>query len=355
MRGMYRSLVFPILRHIDPETAHGLAVRALRCGLAPAPPLPVYPQLAMQVSGVTFPNPVGMAAGFDKNGEVIAPLLCQGFGFVECGTVTPLPQPGNPRPRMFRLTRDRAVINRLGFNSGGLEAFLPNLKRARPEGVVGINIGKNKDTGDPLKDYRALLRAVYGKSDYITVNISSPNTPGLRALQAREALEPLVAGLMEERVLLTAKTKRSVPVFLKIAPDISPEEIMAITEITRTYKLDGLIVGNTTVTRPGGLKSAARDETGGLSGKPLFTLSTRVLRDVYRACDGAVPLVGVGGIETAEDAYAKIRAGASLVQLYTALVYEGFGLVPRIIAGLADMLRRDGFASLKDAVGADAR
>jgi dihydroorotate dehydrogenase len=329
------------LRRLDPETAHGLTVRALRAGLGPHGRGRDDPILATSLAGLALPNPVGLAAGFDKNAEVHAPLLRAGFGWVECGTVTPRPQPGNPRPRLFRLPEDRAVINRLGFNNAGLEAFAANLSGL--SGVVGANLGANKDSEDRAADYVAGLRRLAGIPSYFTVNISSPNTPGLRALQSRDALDDLLGRLREARSGAT-------PLFLKIAPDLSEPELRDIVESASAYGLEGLIISNTTLDRPEDLRAVARGEAGGLSGAPLFERATRVLRTVAEM-RGGLALIGVGGISSGADAYAKIRAGASAVQLYTALVYAGPGLVARITAELAARLRADGFRSLAEAVG----
>ena len=330
------------LRRLDPETAHGLTVRALRTGLAPHQRTPDDPILATTVAGLRLPNPVGLAAGFDKNAEVHAPMLRLGFGWVECGTVTPRPQAGNPRPRLFRLPEDGAVINRLGFNNAGLEAFAANL--AGVQGLVGANLGANKDSEDRAADYVAGLRRLAGVPAWFTVNISSPNTPGLRALQSRGALDDLLGRLQEAR-------SGPQPLLLKIAPDLSEPELRDIVESATAHGLDGLIVSNTTLDRPDALRSAARAEAGGLSGAPLFERSTRVLRTVAGMNSG-LALVGVGGIASGADVFAKLRAGASAVQLYTALVYAGPGLVGRIKADLAARLRADGFSSVAEVVGA---
>jgi dihydroorotate dehydrogenase len=335
------------LTALDPERAHRMAVCALKAGLGPSA-APDDPILATTLAGIALPNAVGLAAGFDKNAEVFGPMLRAGFGFVECGSVTPLPQPGAPRPRMFRLREDRAVINRLGFNNQGLEAFAARLDRGRT-GVVGANIGANKDAADRIGDDVAGLARLWGKADYFTINISSPNTPGLRLLQTRAALDELLGRLAEARDARPAQGR--VPMFLKIAPDLEAGEPAAIVERCLAHGLEGIIVSNTTVSRPV-LASAARDEAGGLSGAPLFELSTRILREVHAAAAGRLTLVGVGGICSGADAYAKIRAGAAAVQLYSALAYEGPGLVTRIKRDLAARLRADGFASVAEASGA---
>ena len=331
------------LRRLDPETAHGLTLRALRAGLGGGS-APDDPILATELAGLSLPNPIGLAPGFDKNAEAVGPLLRAGFGFVEAGTVTPRPQAGNPRPRLFRLPEDAAVINRLGFNNAGLEAFAERMAR-KPAGIVGANLGANKDSEDRAADYVAGLRRLAGLPDYFTVNISSPNTPGLRALQGRTALDDLLGRLREARSGPT-------PLFLKIAPDLEEAEIRDVVESATDHGLEGLIVSNTTVERPSELRSAARGETGGLSGAPLFARSTAMLRRVAEMRSG-LQLIGVGGIASGADAYAKIRAGASAVQLYTALIYAGPGLVARIKRDLAARLRADGFRSVGEAVGAD--
>lgn len=336
------------MRGLDPEYAHGLAIKGLKLGLGPlAPPDP--PILATDLAGLRLPNPVGLAPGFDKDAEVYAPMLRAGFGFVECGTVTPLPQAGNPKPRLFRLWQDRAVINRMGFNNQGLEAFAQKLAHHR-HGVVGANLGANKDAVDRLADYTAGLRRLWGMASYFTINISSPNTPGLRALQTKAALEDLLGRLIATADSLPQGV--AVPMFLKVAPDLEDGEIEAIVETVAAAGLAGVIVSNTTVSRPP-LKSRHAVETGGLSGEPLFALSTEILRRFHKATDGRFLLIGAGGIASGADAYAKIRAGASAVQLYSALAYEGPGLVVRIKRDLAQRLQADGFRSVAEAVGAE--
>jgi dihydroorotate dehydrogenase len=339
------ALARPLLFALDPETAHGLTIRALKLGLLPPAPAD-DPILATRLAGLTLPNPIGLAAGFDKNAEVPDAMLRLGFGFVEAGTVTPLPQPGNPRPRMFRLVEDRAVINRLGFNNAGLDVYAARLRaRAGRPGIVGGNVGANKDAADRIADYVRGIEAVRDIVSYITVNISSPNTPGLRALQSRDALAELVGKAM------AARGAGGVPLFVKVAPDLTPEDIADIAEVCGAGGVDGLIVSNTTISRDG-LRSRHAGEAGGLSGAPLLARSTEVLRAFRQA--SPLPLIGVGGVASGADAYARIRAGASAVQLYTALVYGGPGLVTRIKRELAALLRRDGFDSVAAAVGADA-
>jgi dihydroorotate dehydrogenase len=334
------------LQVFPPEDAHELTLAALKLGLGPRAPA-ADPKLATTLAGLELPNPVGLAAGFDKNAEVAAAMLDAGFGFVECGTVTPRPQAGNPRPRLFRLASDRAVINRMGFNNAGLEAFARRLARPR-RGLIGANIGANKDSDDRVGDYVTGLRRLWGLADYFTVNVSSPNTPGLRALQSGEALAELLGRVGDARRGLPGHA----PVFLKVAPDLDAPQIEAICDGVATAGFEGIIVGNTTVSRTPGLAPRWRDEAGGLSGAPLMTLATRVLGEFHAAARGRLSLVGVGGIGSGADAYAKIRAGASAVQLYSALVFEGPGLILRIRRDLAARLKADGFARLADAVGA---
>jgi dihydroorotate dehydrogenase len=340
------DLATAALRRLDAEEAHGLAVKSLKAGLGPRGRRD-DPILATTLAGLSLPNCIGLAAGFDKNAEVFGPMLKAGFGFVECGTVTPLAQAGNPKPRMFRLAEDRAVINRLGFNNQGLEPFAARLAKGRP-GIVGANVGANKDAADRIADYVAGLKRLWGMADYFTLNVSSPNTPGLRALQTRAALDELLGRVGEARDALPSAGRA--PIFLKIAPDLEAGEPEAIVEAAVAHGLSGLIVSNTTVTRPP-LASAAREETGGLSGAPLFELSTRVLREVATAAAGRLVLIGAGGVGSGAQAYAKIRAGAHAVQLYSALAYEGPGLAQRIKADLAARLRADGFTNVAEAVG----
>ncbi len=342
-----------VLRLLPPETAHRVTVRSLRAGLAPRHPSPDSPLLSVQLWGRTFPNPIGLAAGFDKNAEVPDAMLRFGFGFVETGTVTPRPQAGNPRPRLFRLTEDAALINRLGFNNDGLPAAAVRLaaRRGRP-GIVGANIGKNRDTTDDIDDYVQGVEALAPLADYLVVNVSSPNTPGLRNLQRKEIVTRLIDALARAR----SKTvpENAPPLLLKIAPDLTPEEAGDLAEVALASALDGLIIANTTLSRPADLQSRQGHEAGGLSGRPLFALSTDLLAFMYRETAGKVPLIGVGGIASGRDAYDKIRAGASLVQLYTALVYQGPGLIVRLKRELLDCLARDGFPTVTAAIGSAA-
>ena len=336
------------LHILDPEDAHTAALAGLKLGLGPRAPAD-DPILATELAGLTLPNPIGLAPGFDKNAEVFAPMLRAGFGFVECGTVTPKPQAGNPRPRLFRLTEDRAVINRMGFNNAGLEAYAGRLAR-RGAGVVGANFGANKDSEDRVADYVTGLTRLWGLASYFTVNISSPNTPGLRALQTKAALDDLLGRIAEAAAALPAAGRA--PIFLKVAPDLEDGEVEAIADSVSTHGLSGVIVSNTTVARPM-LASRFGAETGGLSGAPLLALSTEVLRRFRQAAAGRFVLIGAGGIASGADAYEKLRAGASAVQLYSALAYEGPGLVLRIKRELAARLRADGFASVAAAVGTE--
>ena len=334
----------PLLFRLDPETAHGLTLTGL--SLLPGGRGPGHdPALETRLAGLAFPSPIGLAAGFDKDARVWRQMLGLGFGFVEVGTLTPRPQSGNPRPRIFRLPQDQAVINRLGFNNGGLEGALPRLA---PHGRMGVNVGANKDSADRIADYAAGVRAVRDTAAWITLNISSPNTPGLRGLQG-EALPELLAAAAE------ACGPKGPPLFLKVAPDLDDAQMDAITDACLASRLSGLIVSNTTLARPTTLRSPHAAEAGGLSGQPLFEPSTAILAAFARRLQGRLPLIGAGGVATAEQAYAKIRAGATAVQLYTALVYHGPRLPARIAAGLSLLLRRDGFGSVADAVGADLK
>lgn len=328
--------------------AHTLALRSL--AMAPSRKAPAQcVSLAVNVAGLAFPNPVGMAAGFDKDARAAAGLLGLGFGSVEVGTLTPRPQAGNPRPRLFRLVEDQAVINRMGFNNGGVAAAAKRLaKRRRESGIVGINIGANKDSADRVLDYQVAFRAMVPLADYVTINISSPNTPGLRALQDKVALEELLDAVIEERTNLGS----AVPVFLKVAPDLEPVDIDDIASVAIERNIDALIVSNTTIARPA-LRSRHAGETGGLSGAPLRQVALQRLRDFRKATGGAMPLIGVGGIASAEDAWQRIQAGASLVQVYSAMVFEGPGIARAICDGLHRLMRRDGFASIAEAIGSE--
>tara|TARA_R110002073_G_scaffold91016_5_gene214541 strand:+ start:1553 stop:2608 length:1056 start_codon:yes stop_codon:yes gene_type:complete len=345
------DLAKPFLFVFSPERAHSLAIAALKLGVLPSAEKIHSGVLAQNLWGLHFPNPIGLAAGFDKNAEVYAPMLKQGFGFVETGTVTPLPQPGNEKPRIFRLKQDQAVINRLGFNNEGLEYYIKQLKkRVKEDGIVGANIGANKLSDDPINDYVIGLGKVLGLADYFTINISSPNTPGLRALQGKDALDELLSKLKSVRDGIGAKEKP--PLLLKIAPDLDERECEDIAEVIVNHEMDGLIVSNTTLSREG-LTSPFKDEGGGLSGAPLFELSTRILSNMYTLTKGKIPLVGVGGVSNGEQAYAKIKAGASLVQLYSALVYHGPALAAKIAAELEILIKKDGLSNITEAIGLD--
>jgi dihydroorotate dehydrogenase len=334
------------LHRLDPEKAHGWSIRALRAGLVPLPGPVTSPRLRTRLAGLDLPNPVGLAAGFDKNAEAVTPLSRAGFGFVEVGAATPRPQPGNPAPRLFRLTEDRGVINRFGFNNEGAEVIAARLSQARHDVPVGLNLGANKDAADRAADFARVLATAGPHVDFATVNVSSPNTEKLRDLQGKAALSALLAGVIATRDGLA----RRVPVFLKIAPDLADAELADVAEVALSSGIDAVIATNTTLSRDG-LKSAHRGEAGGLSGAPLFEKSTRTLARLSDLTGGALPLIGVGGIASAEDAYAKIRAGASAVQLYSALVYGGLSLAADIARGLDGLLQRDGFATVAEAVG----
>jgi dihydroorotate dehydrogenase len=342
------SAALPLLRLMDAEAAHGLALRALALGLAGRDERPDPPALAIEALGLSFRNPIGLAAGFDKDALAVLPLLRLGFGFVEAGTVTPRPQPGNPRPRLFRLAEDRAVINRMGFNNAGLEAFLARLSALpRPlPGILGANVGVNKEGAEPERDYPLLCRAVAPHADYVTINISSPNTPGLRDLQGEERLAAILAAVDPPGL--------GRPVLVKLAPDLAEEALGPIVEVCVRAGVAGLIVYNTTLARPPSLRSPHRGEAGGLSGAPLFGPSTEMLRRAHRLARGRLVLVGAGGVASGAEAYAKIRAGASLVQLYTGFAYGGPALVGRIKRELAECLARDGVARVADAVGVES-
>jgi dihydroorotate dehydrogenase len=356
MADLMFALSRPLLAVLDPERAHGLTVQALKLGLGGAVREPDDPILATTVWNLTFSNPVGLAAGFDKHAEVCDAMLALGFGFVEAGTVTPRPQPGNSGQRLFRLAEDEAVINRFGFNSCGIAPFAGRLAKRRAasaRGIAGANLGKNRDTIDGAADYIACIEALTGLADYLVVNVSSPNTPGLRALQARAQIEELISRVNEAR--RASPVPKQPPLLVKVGPDLDESEIRGIAEVALATGVDGLIVGNTTVARPSSLKSRHASAPGGLSGKPLLALSTSCLATMYRLTHGRIPVIGCGGIANGADAYTKIRAGASLVQLYSALAFRGPGLVARIKRELAAKLRADGFASVREAVGADVR
>ena len=354
MIGLFNRLARPLLRVLDPENAHSLVVRGL--SLAPRPRAPADDsRLAVQAFGLRFPNPVGIAPGFDKHAEVPDALLGLGFGFVEIGTVTPLPQPGNPRPRMFRLEADGAVINRLGFNSEGEAVVAARLAARKGRGgIVGVNVGANKNSADRGADYVRLIEAMAPFASYITVNVSSPNTPGLRDMQQGAVLEELLARVMEARDRSLQLTG-AIPVLLKIAPDLALADLDDAVAAARARRVDGMIVGNTTIGRPPSLRDPAAKEAGGLSGRPLFPLATRMLAETYLRTEGAFPLIGAGGIDSGAAALAKLRAGATLVQLYSGLVYRGLGVIAEIKGELLNALGRGEAQSLSGLVGLDAK
>ncbi|XP_045193969.1 dihydroorotate dehydrogenase (quinone), mitochondrial-like isoform X1 [Mercenaria mercenaria] len=392
----YRQVMMPSIRFLDPETTHNLALFMAKNKLVPVPKKPDPPSLRTKVWDTEFPNPVGVAAGFDKDGVAVDGMLATGFGFVEVGSVTPEPQPGNPKPRLFRLWDDKAVINRFGFNSEGHDVVRERLKQrnsiqhfndegytpyiseernmlninlwtdtscseiptiiveqSKKEGIIGVNLGKNKTSDSPVEDYVKGVEKFGPLADYLVINVSSPNTPGLRSMQGKQQLEKLVAKVSEERKNI--ESERKPPLLVKIAPDLTEQDKKDITDVVLKVpgRVDGLIVTNTTVTRPESLKSKYKDETGGLSGEPLKDLSTQTVKDMYRLTKGKLPIIGVGGVACGQDAYDKIRAGASLVQLYTALVYQGPPVVKRIKRELEELLQKDGFSNVSEAVGAD--
>lgn len=336
-----------LLHRLDPEVAHGLSLRALQSGLVPLPGPVTSSSLQTRLAGLTLPNPLGLAAGYDKNATALAPLSRAGFGFVEVGAATPRPQPGNPKPRLFRLTEDRAAINRFGFNNDGADAIATRLAaRQRGRVPVGLNLGANKDSTDRAADFARVLATCGPHVDFATVNVSSPNTEKLRDLQGRAALTALLQGVMDIR----AQLAHPIPVFLKIAPDLTPDDLAEIAEVALASGIAGIIATNTTLSRDG-LTSAQRTQTGGLSGAPLFEKSTRTLARLSLLTEGRIPLIGVGGISTPEQAWEKIRAGATAVQLYTAMVYDGLSLIPRIAHGLDRLAAQAGFARVTDATG----
>ncbi|MCG7518910.1 quinone-dependent dihydroorotate dehydrogenase [Ruegeria sp. Ofav3-42] len=343
---LIEKLGLSALHRMDPETAHGLSIKALKAGLAPTPGLVTSSRLRTRVAGLNLPNPVGLAAGFDKNGEVLAPLSQAGFGFIEVGAVTPRPQPGNPKPRLFRLTEDTAAINRFGFNNEGMEVMARRLADRPKDAVIGLNLGANKDSDDRPGDFAKVLAHCADHLDFATVNVSSPNTEKLRDLQGKAALGALLGGVIETRNALS----RPLPIFLKIAPDLTEAELQDIADVARETGVDAVVATNTTLSRDG-LRSVHKDQAGGLSGAPLFEKSTRVLARLSQLTDGQIPLIGVGGISSAQQAYDKICAGASAVQFYTAMVYGGISLAAEIARGLDELLTKDGFTSVEQAVG----
>ena len=340
---LFEHIGLHALRRFDPETAHGLALKAMNAGLGPKSSPVTSSRLRTQLAGLDLPNPIGLAAGFDKNATALQALSGTGFGFLEVGAATPRPQPGNPKPRLFRLTEDQAVINRFGFNNDGMIAIGARLAK-RPDGIIGLNLGANKDSSDRAADFAKVLSHTGAHIDFATVNVSSPTTEKLRDLQGKAALSALLEGVMAANVGLT----KPLPIFLKIAPDLAPDDLADVAEVATAAKLSAIITTNTTLDRTG-LQNVHRDETGGLSGQPLFEKSTRVLAQLSSLTD--LPLIGVGGIGDANQAYQKVRAGACAVQLYSALVYRGISLVDDIANGLDTLLARDGFATVADAVG----
>ena len=344
--------VRPLLHLLSPEAAHRVVIWALKNGLGGRADVVNEPILATRVWGLSFPNPIGLAAGFDKDAEVMDAMLALGFGFVEAGSVTPLPQPGNPKPRLFRLDEDQAVINRFGFNSKGLDYFVERLRSRKRTGIVGANVGKNRDAPDAAADYATGITRVCGHADYLVCNVSSPNTPGLRSLQARAQIDDLINRVLEARRASAPDLANMPPLLAKVGPDLDEAQIQDIAEVALATKIDGLIVGNTTITRPLSLRSRHANETGGLSGPPLLLLATQCLSKMYRATGGKIPIIGCGGVVSGADAYAKIRAGASLVQMYSSLVFHGPEQVLRVKRELAAFLHADGFKSVIEAVGA---
>lgn len=347
MTGLFERTGRQLLFGLDPETAHGLSIKALKCGLPLTRPAPPDARLAVRLAGLDFPNPLGMAAGYDKNGEVPDAILSLGFGFAEIGSVTPLPQPGNPKPRIFRLVRDDAVINRLGFNNEGHEACAARLIARRGKaGIVGVNIGTNKDSVDRVADYEAGIRRFAPLCSYLTVNISSPNTPGLRNMQARKELGELLGRVVAARQGLADPQDRARPIFLKIAPDLIDTELEDVASEVLAHPIDGVIISNTTLSRAGLADAAQAKETGGLSGKPLFERSTIVLAKMRRLLGLKTAIIGVGGVDSAETALEKVRAGADLVQLYTGLIYGGPALPRRILRDMLQLLQRERVTSV---------
>jgi len=338
----------------SPENAHNLSLMGLKLGLLGSSNPITSPCLKTSLWGLDFPNPIGLAAGYDKNAEVPNAILELGFGSTEVGTITPKAQPGNPRPRIFRLQEDEAIINQLGFNNKGLEATQLRLKKINTQGrsgIIGANVGANKTSRDPTQDYVIGLKALEGLADYYVINISSPNTPGLRALQSKNALENLLKRTIEAR----NNFKKWAPLLLKVAPDLTPEDIKDISEVALNKKIDGLVISNTTISRPLNLKSKNKTQGGGLSGKPLLGLSTKTLAEFYKLIGGKIPLIGVGGVNNGISAYKKVKSGASLIQIYSALVYEGPSIAGKVALELETLLQKDGFKSLKDAIGADLK
>ena len=350
----YASVLAPLLFCLDAERAHQLAILALKSGIYTRALKKLDPILESELWGMKFPTPIGVAAGFDKNAEVCGTLLDLGFGFSETGTVTPNAQVGNDKPRMFRLTKDRGIINRLGFNNKGHEYFLRNVRRwHKKQGpdVIGVNIGKNKDTEDEISDFVAGVKAFSDYASYLVINVSSPNTPGLRDLQSRDNL----TRLLEAALLARAECQTKPPLLVKMAPDLSEPEAKDIAEVAIKTKIDGIIVSNTTTQRPASLKSKNSFQPGGLSGEPVFEMSTQLLRQMYHTTNGKVPLIGVGGVSDGLQAYQKIKAGASLVQLYSGMIFVGPAIAIKVAAELAGLMKKDGFSSMSDIIGLDHR
>lgn len=352
---MKYNLIKPLLFSLEPEKAHNLAIFALANNLVCYPQIKEYPSLKNEVFNINFSNPIGLSAGFDKNARIFDKLFNFGFGFIECGTVTPKHQIGNPKPRLFRLEQDQAIINRLGFNNEGIEKFLKkiNSKKLPNENILGINIGKNKDTENALDDYLMLLDKVYNFSNYITINISSPNTKNLRDLQKADNLDEFLSAIMNKKSDLIKITNKSIPILLKIAPDLDNNEQESIAEIAVKNKIDGLIISNTTINGKEKLNSIYKNETGGLSGKPLFTASNMILQNIYKLTNKTIPIIGVGGISSGFEAYEKIKCGAHLIQIYSAFIYHGFELVEKIKEDLDKLLKQDGFTNIEQAIGAN--
>jgi len=352
---MFQNIIFKIIKKLPPETSHNLVIQLLKLYLNPKKIVDDV-SLHQHIFGLDFSNPLGMAAGFDKNAEVVNPLLNLGFGFVEVGTITPKPQFGNEKPRIFRLKEDAAIINHLGFNNKGTEYAKKQLKRLNlnslSKGIVGVNIGKNKISNNYIDDYSYCLEQLGSLAHYVTINISSPNTPGLRDLQNRGQIEKLVQSLKDKKNSLPSLT--NIPIFFKIAPDIDEEQIRDIALMSLANNIDGLVISNSTIERPATLSSSAKNEIGGLSGKPLFIKSTLILKKIYNLTNGQIPLIGVGGISNALECYEKIKAGASLIQIYTALSYKGPEVVNKILLELVNILKTDGYKNIKEAIGKDS-
>jgi dihydroorotate dehydrogenase len=346
----YKNFIKPILFQLDAEKSHNLAIFILKNNLLKYPKIKNYNSLKTTICDLNFDNPLMMAAGFDKNAEIISSLLKFGFGAVECGTVTPKTQEGNPKPRIFRLKDDKAIINRLGFNNIGIDNFLKNIQKQNITQPFGINIGKNKDQKDVIADYLKLLDLTYGLSSYITINISSPNTKDLRNIQQKSELDLFLQKIMAKKSELITKTSKNIPIILKIAPDLNDQELQDIAESVLNNKVDAVIISNSTIAR-NNLISKNQKEIGGLTGKPLFDISNKILSKFYQLTEGEIPLIAAGGIFSAEDSYEKIKRGASLVQIYSAFIYEGFSLVEKIKKDLDILLKKDGLNSISKAIG----